>query len=952
LIRSLIPSRRRSKIRQVSLRVDRLEAREVLSTSALSSLANSAAALQVAHPMFALTPDSTPDAGSGPNGGYTPSQITAAYGFSSISFNGKTATGAGETIAIVDAYNDPNISSDLGTFDSEFGLPTPTLRVVNETGGTSLPAADSTGGWDLEESLDVEWAHAIAPGATIILVEASSSSDSDLLTGVTTAATTLGANVVSMSWGGSEFSGESSYDSDFSHAGVVYTASSGDGGAPISWPAASPNVLAVGGTSLTTNGSTYVGETGWSGSGGGPSADESQPSYQSGVVTQTTKRANPDVAYDADPNTGFAVYDSVPYEGRTYDWLTVGGTSAGSPQLAALAALADQGRVAYGLPAINASSAQEIQTTLYKNTSDFHDITSGTSTGSPNYSAGPGYDYVTGIGSPIANLVVQSLDGTGTTQSPDHLVVTGATTDVAGSSYTLTVTAETSTGAVDKSYVGAVKLTSGDAKAVLPTTAYTFTSTDAGSHTFTATLKTAGTQSITATDTTTGATAATESGIVVSPAAASQFVLSGLTSNSGVGSADSFTITAEDPYGNTATGYTGTVSFTSTDAAASLPASHTFSTTNKGVYSTSITFNSAGTQTVTATSGSFSVTSSGVVVSPSGTITLTATSASSSQINLSWNAIKGATGYVVDRSANGSTGWTQVTSTASTVTTDSDTGLASGTTYYYRVQATGGYGSAFSNVASATTTGTVTTGGSLTLWPNSYTPSENYYSSGNYELGVKIRTDVTGEVTALRFYQQSWMAGYSHVGHLWSPSGTLLASATFANVGGSGWEQVTLSNPVSITANSVYIVSFSSGGGYFGYSSTYFASAGVNNGSLHALANGVSGGDGVYGRGGTFPTSSGDGDNFFADLVFSPTTTSGGGGGAAVVVGNAGGQSALIPNDGGTTVTVRDNSSASTSTTSPKVVVNTVGSWPGRRVASESQSSSTGRNRFGSFFGE
>ncbi len=664
-------------------------------------------------------------------------------------------------------------------------------------------------------------------------------------------------------------------------------------------------------------------------------------------MTQTTKRANPDVAYNADPNSGFSVYDSIPYNGTTYGWLSIGGTSAGAPQWAALAAIADQGRAAYGLPAINASSSQEIQTTLYKNTSDFHDITSGTSTGTPNYSAGVGYDYVTGIGSPIANLVVQSLDGTGSTKTPDHLVVSGATSDVAGASYSFTVTAETSTGAVDPAYTGTVKLTSSDAQASLPGS-YTFTSSNAGTYTFTVTLKTAGTQSITATDTTTGAASATESGIVVSPAAASQFVLTGLPSSSNIGAADSFTITAKDPYGNVATGYTGTVSFSSSDGSATLPASHTFTTSDKGVYTSSVTFNTAGTQTLTATDGSLSVTSSGVVVSPSGTITLTATASSSSQINLSWNSIAGATGYIVQRSANGSTGWTQVASTASNVTTDSDTGLSAGTTYYYRVQATGGSGSGYSNVASATTSGTSQGGGSLTLWPNSYTPSEDYYSSGSYELGVKIRTDVAGQVTGFRFYKQTWMGGYTHVGHLWSPTGTLLATATFTNETASGWEQVNLSSPVTIAANSVYIVSFSTGGGYFGYSSTYFASAGVDNGSLHALANGVSGGDGVYGRSGRFPTTSGNGDNFFADVVFAPSSS------PSAVVGNSGQSSSatLVPLSlgGGGTVSL-GSTSGTTSSTPTKIVVNTLGSWPGRRVASEPSTSSSIRSRFGSSFG-
>ena len=157
----------------------------------------------------------------------------------------------------------------------------------------------------------------MAPGANIMLVEASSASDSDLLTAVRYAA--AHANVVSMSWGGSEFSGESVYDSAyFEQPGVAFVASSGDNGAPASWPAASPNVLSVGGTSLNLgSGSAWSSETGWSGSGGGPSAYEAQPAYQNGVVTQTaTARATPDVAYDANPSTGFAVYDSTPYWGN------------------------------------------------------------------------------------------------------------------------------------------------------------------------------------------------------------------------------------------------------------------------------------------------------------------------------------------------------------------------------------------------------------------------------------------------------------------------------------------------------------------------------------------------------------------------------------------------------------------------------------------------------------
>jgi subtilase family serine protease len=229
--------------------------------------------------------------GGGPSPPYTPAELQQAYGFNSVTFNGVAGTGSGGTIAIVDAYDDPNIQADLNTFDAQFGLSSTTVTRVNQTGGTSYPAADSTGGWELEESLDVEWANALAPGANLLLVEANSANETDLLAAIDYAAGHV--NVVSMSWGGSEFSGETSYDSHFSRAGVAFVASSGDSGAPASWPAASPNVLSVGGTALTLGaGNVWSSEVGWSGSGGGPSAYEAQPSYQTGVVTQTaTARA-------------------------------------------------------------------------------------------------------------------------------------------------------------------------------------------------------------------------------------------------------------------------------------------------------------------------------------------------------------------------------------------------------------------------------------------------------------------------------------------------------------------------------------------------------------------------------------------------------------------------------------------------------------------------------------
>ena len=257
----------------------------------------------------------------------TPSQIRDAYGFDPGS-----QTGAGVTIAIVDAYNDPTIQSDLATFDSQYmpGLPAANLTVAIPQG---TPRTDP--GWALEISLDVEWAHAIAPGAKIVLVEAQTNSISNLLNAVDYAArpTNLvggaGAQVVSMSWGGSEFPSELGYDGHFNVPGVTFLASAGDR-AGAEWPAVSPNVIGVGGTTLQLNSDyTINSETAWSSSGGGFSRYEPPPSYQSGLNGGRgySQRATPDVAYDADPNTGVAVYDSTSYSGLS-GWFQVGGTSA------------------------------------------------------------------------------------------------------------------------------------------------------------------------------------------------------------------------------------------------------------------------------------------------------------------------------------------------------------------------------------------------------------------------------------------------------------------------------------------------------------------------------------------------------------------------------------------------------------------------------------------------
>jgi subtilase family serine protease len=314
--------------------------------------------------------------------GLSPGTIKSVYNYTTSS-----TAGAGQTIAIVDAYDDPNTQSDLAVFSSQYGLPSCTtsngcFSKVNQTGGTSYPRANA--GWALEISLDVQWAHAIAPGAKIVLVEASSNSFANLLAAEDYAKTH--AQYVSNSWGGSEFSGESTDDSHFAQPGVSFFVSSGDAGLPAEYPSASPNVISVGGTTLHFSGSTFTGETGWSSGGGGCSAYENATPAQSsfGQYAQVGcggKRATPDVSLDADPASGVSVYDSVRYQGQA-GWFTVGGTSASSPMWAARAAV---------------SGAVVDSAAVYGSTITFRDITQGQN-GAPCL---VGYDLCTGRGSRI-----------------------------------------------------------------------------------------------------------------------------------------------------------------------------------------------------------------------------------------------------------------------------------------------------------------------------------------------------------------------------------------------------------------------------------------------------------------------------------------------------------------------------------------------------------------------
>jgi subtilase family serine protease len=340
--------------------------------------------------------------------GYTPTQVRRAYGFDQI-----TNQGAGQTVAIVDAFDDPNIESDLGVFSTQFGLPSCTtangcFQKVFAAGTAPRPNR----GWAFEISLDVEWVHAIAPQAKIILVEARSSSLADLLAGVD-AAVAHGASVVSMSFGGGETSSEVSSDSHFSASNVTFTASSGDSGTGASYPAASPLVVSVGGTHLNidSNGN-YLSETAWSGSGGGQSGFEVEPLYQAGYPIPNDpagKRGIPDVSYDGDPASGFPIYASYL---SPRGWIQVGGTSAGAPQWAALFGIVNSVRAGNGKAPLN-STTGILYNTLIGHTnysSNYNDVTSGTNGSCGTLcTAVTGYDYVTGLGTPKANTLIPAL---------------------------------------------------------------------------------------------------------------------------------------------------------------------------------------------------------------------------------------------------------------------------------------------------------------------------------------------------------------------------------------------------------------------------------------------------------------------------------------------------------------------------------------------------------------
>ena len=341
--------------------------------------------------------------------GYGPANLQSAYSLPS------STAGSGQTVAIVDAFNDPNAASDMAAYRSAAGLPacgSGCFSVVNENGAASpLPANAGSTGWDLEESLDIDMVSAICPLCHIILAEASSASTQDLGTAVNSAVS-LGAKYVSNSYGGPESASDSTFDSEFyNHPGVAVTASAGDDGYGVSYPAASPDVVAVGGTSLSTAAnsrgwaeSVWGSSAGGEGTGSGCSADSSKPTWQ--TDTGCARRTDNDVSAVADPNTGVAVYDSYSQGG----WLDVGGTSASSPIIASVFALA-------GTPAAGTYPSSY----PYRHTANLFDVTSGSDGScSPAYlcTGQTGYDGPTGLGTPNGTAAFTATGNTVTVTNP------------------------------------------------------------------------------------------------------------------------------------------------------------------------------------------------------------------------------------------------------------------------------------------------------------------------------------------------------------------------------------------------------------------------------------------------------------------------------------------------------------------------------------------------------
>jgi hypothetical protein len=601
--------------------------------------------------------------------GLGPATIRSVYGFASDG-----TAGAGQTIAIVDAYDDPSAESDLNVFSSQYGLPACTtangcFRKVNQSGGSSYPRSNS--GWALEISLDVQWAHAIAPGAKILLVEASSNSFSNLLAAEDYAKSH--AQYVSNSWGGSESSGESGYDSHFSQSGVSFFVSAGDSGLPAEYPSASPKVISVGGTTLSFNSDgSLKSETGWSSGGGGCSAYETATAAQAsfdqyGQVGCNGKRATPDVALDADPNSGVSVYDSTSYYGQR-GWWTVGGTSASSPMWAAAAA--DTGTLVDAAAVYNGDGI------------NFRDIT----VGSNGAACLVGFDLCSGRGSWLyaasspppsqASLSFATAAQTLTAGQPSAAIQVSLsaaqTSDVAVSLSSSSPTGQFATNAGGPWTSNSLTIPQGQ------TTSPSFYYQDKSAGSATLTARASGITSASQTET-------------VNPAVLHSIAVSPTTATVTVGGTQQFTASGQDQYGNSVD--VSTASWGTTAPGTLSPSSGSSTVFTAGTV--------GGTGSVTAAIGSTYGSASVTVTDLSAPSSLTA-SPQGRHISLSWQSSNSGVTYNLYRGTT--PGSETLYASALTGTSANDMGVSSGVTYYYYLTTVGSDGteSTPSNEASAT----------------------------------------------------------------------------------------------------------------------------------------------------------------------------------------------------------------------------------------------------------
>jgi subtilase family serine protease len=423
---------------------------------------------------------------------YTPAQIRAAYGLPQLPATGATlsttqaaALGAGQTIYLIDAMNDPNVAAELATFNQKFGLPSCAttsipatthlplvtasksacqFSVVYSTAGggmtSTVPAYDS--GWATEIALDVQWSHATAPLARIILIEAANASTSGLI-GAIELANAMGPGAVSMSFGTPEGNWTSSEDGAFTIANMSYLAATGDSGAGVGWPAVSTHVLAVGGTTLTYNGSGSRSETAWADTGGGVSAYVARPAYQSNSVPDMgtqSMRAVADVSFNANPNTGQYLAVMTPGSSST-SWLSAGGTSLATPQWAGIVAIANAQRALASKAALGAPHAAlygQIASVAGYYSSAFLDVKQGSDGSCATCSAHQGYDELTGLGTPNVASILNLLNGSTTTSPVTTPPGNGGTSGAPAPVHGLSVTASAMTGHAGHDLTGTITI--------------------------------------------------------------------------------------------------------------------------------------------------------------------------------------------------------------------------------------------------------------------------------------------------------------------------------------------------------------------------------------------------------------------------------------------------------------------------------------------------------------